>query len=347
MLNIDKQLYKKLIEGFLITDCAIRELDRYCFVLVEDKSEDDGYYPRSRFVVLIGNEPAGDNFGMLESGRFNYASIAFNPLNNENSFEYVVIDLAGSVYSTSRFGKRVETSLHDLIDTKIPHDNTGGVIVFKKIVRVLSTVYALGSCRKIYRRTGFEQWREIGDEGWGVPITKKESLDLHASLKFGFNDLSAFAENDMYAVGGEGDVWHFDGTNWQQCMLPTNEWFYTVCCGGDGVVYITDLRGNVWAGRENKWKCIAKPDLSPGSHPVDAVWFNNQLILGTVSGLLELDKKHKTLVPYQPFGLNETNSGRLDLSPDGKTLLTSGTYGACVHDGEQWRRLFSAFDFMD
>lgn len=347
MLNIDKNLYQELLKNYLITDCAIKEHDRYCFVLVEDKSDDDDYYPRSRFVVLSGNKPAGDNFGMLESGDFNYASIAFNPLNNENSFEYVVIDLAGSVYSTSKFGRRVETSIHDLIDTKVPFDNKRLRIGFRKIVRALGTVYALGSHRKIYRRIGFEQWREIGEEGWGVPITKKEALDSLASLKIGFEDLSAFAENDMYAVGGEGDVWHFDGTNWLQCMLPTNEWFYTVCCGGDGVVYITDLRGNVWAGRENKWKCIAKPDLSPGSHPVDAVWFNNQLILGTLSGLLQLDNTHKTLVPYQPFGLNETNSGRLDLSPDGKTLLTSGAYGACVHDGEQWRRLFSVFDFMD
>jgi hypothetical protein len=347
MLNLNKQLYKKLIEGFLITDCAIRVEGRYCFVLVEDKSDEDEYYPRTRFVILIEDEPAGDNYGLYGSGIFNYASIAFNPNNSENVREYVAVDLEGNVFSSSSFGRRGETSIHDLIDTKVPFDNTGKVISFSKIVSVLGTVYALGSRRKIYRRIGFEQWREIGDEGWGVPITKKESLDLHSTLKFGFNDLSAFAENDMYAVGGEGDVWHFDGTNWQQCMLPTNEWFYTVCCGGDGVVYITDLRGNVWAGRENKWKCIAKPGLSPGSHPVDAVWFHNQLILGTVSGLLQLDKQNKTLVPYQPFGLNETNSGRLDLSPDGKTLLTSGAYGACVHDGEQWRRLFSAFDFMD
>lgn len=347
MFHLDKKLYKKILKGYLITDCAIRVDGRYCFVLVEDKSDDDGYYPTTRFLVLFEDEPIGENYGMMWSGEFNYVSIAFNPNNSQNVNEYVAIDLAGTVFSSSSFGRRVETSIHDLIDTKVPFDNKRLRIGFSKIVRVLGTVYALGTHRKIYRRIGFEQWREIGDEGWGVPITKKESLDLHASLKFGFNDLSAFAENDMYAVGGEGDVWHFDGTNWQQCMLPTNEWFYTVCCGGDGVVYITDFRGNVWAGRENKWKCIAKPDLSPGSHPVDAVWFNNQLILGTVSGLLQLDNTHKTLAPYQPYGLNETNSGRLDLSPDGKTLLTSGTYGACVHDGEQWRRLFSAFDFMD
>jgi hypothetical protein len=37
MFHLDKKLYKKILKGYLITDCAIRVDGRYCFVLVEDK----------------------------------------------------------------------------------------------------------------------------------------------------------------------------------------------------------------------------------------------------------------------------------------------------------------------
>ncbi len=31
---------------------------------------------------------------------------------------------------------------------------------------------------------------------------------------WGFDDLDGFSEQDMYAVGGAGDVWHYNGEIW-------------------------------------------------------------------------------------------------------------------------------------
>ncbi|MDQ1818142.1 hypothetical protein RBA41_33070, partial [Massilia sp. CCM 9210] len=165
---------------------------------------------------------------------------------------------------------------------------------------------------------------------------------------FGFVDLSAFSASDMYAVGGEGDVWRFDGVKWHNCPLPTNAYLQSVCCAGDGLVYITELNGSVWAGRTDSWKRVANAEINAGHQPIDAFWFNDRLYLGAQQGIFTIDSKKKEVVPLQSVergAPNPTNGGRLDLSQDGKFLLTAGPYGACLHDGTGWRRLFSAFDF--
>ena len=173
---------------------------------------------------------------------------------------------------------------------------------------------------------------------------------MPVSTSLGFRDMSAFSANDMYAVGGEGDVWRFDGSKWHNCPIPTDRDLITVCCAGDGKVYITEINGTVWVGREDKWKKIAEADIAFGFGPVDSAWFNNKLYLGAQEGLWAIDAKKKIVLPLGDLDTgapNATNSGRLDLSPDGKYLLTAGSYGACLNDGTGWQRLFSSFDFLD
>jgi hypothetical protein len=71
--------------------------------------------------------------------------------------------------------------------------------------------------------------------------------------------------------------------------------------------------------------------------------------LGAQEGLWTLDAKAKEVVQLNEIETgapNATNGGRLDLSPDGKYLLTAGPHGACLNDGTGWRRLFSSFDFL-
>ena len=199
------------------------------------------------------------------------------------------------------------------------------------------------------RRIGLEQWVELGKEGKGVPVPADVEAGKSYSTSLGFTDMSAFSANDMYAVGGKGDVWRFDGTIWHDCLLPTNAILSTVCCAGDGLVYISEFNGSVWAGRADQWKRIVQADIAWGHQPVDSVWFNQRLYLGAQEGLWTVDRNRKRLIPLSEVerdAPNATNGGRLDLSPDGKYLLTAGPHGACLNDGTGWKRLFSSFDFM-
>lgn len=74
----------------------------------------------------------------------------------------------------------------------------------------------------------------------------------------GFEDIDGFNINDIYCVGGRGDVWHSDGMKWKQTHFPSNLDLYTVCCAGDGYVYISGYGGTTFKGRGDQWKQIYK-----------------------------------------------------------------------------------------
>jgi len=280
---------------------------------------------------------------MVELGDFAFTTIACGT----NPAEYVAVDTRSNVYSASAMQKGVEKPIEQVLDMTTAPGQTG---VIQRVVRAAGQVYALGDYRKIYRRIGIDQWVELGSESRGAPMPADMAQGKrYTVMDIGFKDMAAFSPDDMYAVGGAGDIWRFDGKRWQQCPFPSTQELSTVCCAGDGFVYITDSQGCVWRGRENRWDKVAEADIAWGYVPVDTVWFNNRLYMGSQEGLWALDAKHKTIVPLQEAEAsapNPTNGGRLDISPDGKFMLTVGPHGACIHDGVKWTRLFSTFDFL-
>jgi hypothetical protein len=340
----DLENFKKHLSGYILYDCSFNKKDRYSFLLYEEKDTREEL-PRTRFLIILADQPMENRFGWYEIGHFSFATIA----RGITPAEYVAVDTRGNVYSSNAQRKGVEKTMHEVVNTKSPRTDANTRIVFTKVIRAAGQVYALGSYRKVFRRIGMDQWMEMGSEGRGVPLPKEVATDYMLADSLGFRDMSAFNANDMYAVGSRGDAWRFDGKIWRQCHIPTNKDLYTVCCAGDGHVYVTELNGTVWFGREDRWQIAAKADIAPGYQPEDAVWFNNRLYLGAQEGLWTLDAKAKEVVQLHEIETgapNATNGGRLDLSPDGKYLLTAGPHGACLHDGTGWRRLFSSFDFL-
>ncbi|MDQ1814460.1 hypothetical protein RBA41_14205 [Massilia sp. CCM 9210] len=336
----DQPTWERLIKGFTIYDCAIFREHGFSFILVEEKDDRDTL-PLTRFLTMAIDKPMENRFSCTQSDKYGFTTIAVC----EDPLEYVAVDTSSNVFSVTKARTGSEKPIEDVIDM-LTYGGSIGIV--KKVVRAAGQIYALGDYRKIYRRIGIEQWIELGKESKGLPIPAEVLKGNVESDEFGFVDLSAFSANDMYAVGGEGDVWRFDGVKWHNCPLPTNAYLQSVCCAGDGLVYITEMNGSVWAGRTDSWKRVANADINPGHQPVDAFWFNDRLYLGAQQGIFTIDSKKKEVVPLQSVerdAPNPTNGGRLDLSPDGKFLLTAGPYGACLNDGTGWRRLFSAFDY--
>jgi hypothetical protein len=253
--------------------------------------------------------------------------------------EYVAVDTASQVYSSDSRRRGMEASIEDLISLKTPADT---MVTIRRVVRAAGKLYAVGSNRRLYRREGMDQWLDLHGEGRGAPWQSDAR-----SRAMGFNDLSAFSDTDFYAAGGEGDLWRFDGTRWHPCPLPTQAQLETVCCAGDGKVYVSDLHGNVWAGREAHWEQVASSELAWGSQPVDAHWFQGRMYFGAQEGVyvISADKELVPLGEVDEHAPSSMVTGRIDISPDGRHMLTAGPYGACLYDGERWTRLFSAFDF--
>ncbi len=295
----------------------------------------------TRFVAIDIDEPIERRFRGAQTGAFRGTTIAAS----EQPRVYVAVVSTSKVHSIEPGRSGDERAIDRVLDMSIGNGMLGTV---RKVVRAAGEIYAVGDYRKIYRRIGVDQWIELGAEGNGVSMPADLTSEMDFIYTIGFNDMSAFSKNDMYAVGGEGDAWRFDGEQWHQCLIPTTAKLTTVCCAGNGRVYITEQKGSVWEGRADRWQKVTGKKLPAGFYPVDSIWFNNRLYLGTQYGLFALDKKRGKVVDLKEAeddAPNPTSSGRLDLSEDGRFLLTAGASGACIHDGTKWRRLFSALDF--
>ncbi len=336
----DRESWKKYLRGFTIYDCAIVRQKGYGFVLVEE-SPDSHEGARTRFMTMAVDQPMEKRFGASTTNSFTFTTLACSI----SPPEYVAVDTRTSVYSSRPGLGRGEKPIGQLIDIRTGDD---GVAVIQRVVRVNGQIYALGDYRKIYRRIGVEQWIELGSEGKGAPMPDMKTKKFYTVYDIGFKDMSAFGPDDIYAAGGSGDVWRFDGKKWHQCPFPSNEVLKTVCCAGNGKVYITDMRGAVWVGREDRWQKLIDGEFGWGFEFVDTAWFQDKLYLGCKSGLWVLDEKKKTLLmvdEVEKGAPTAMNSGRLDLSPDGQYLLTAGPHGAYLRDKDGWTRLFSSFDF--
>ena len=173
-------------------------------------------------------------------------------------------------------------------------------------------------------------------KGWKRLATNSAKL-VNILGGYGFNDLDAFSESDMYAVGGHGDVWHFDGREWSQRGFPSNVQLGTVTCAGDGNVYISGEGGSLWVGRESTWKLIYKGGSSILWN--DVLWFNDKLWLASDYQLRIWNGK--ALEPVTHEGRQVPICGNMD-AHDG-ILVVASLECVMSFDGREWRTIVAPY----
>ena len=313
--------YKKNFEGYGIRDVAVRDRNIFSFIALQDWPNDK---PRpfedelsTRYIAYFRDEGPNGRWGSdgLEGFGGLMTCGASKPL-----WQNINVDGTGQVY--------VKGSGVTEIEQKIPGGGgqgpkRGGV---RRIKQIDGWLYGSGGFRSMFKRVGRNQWVEIGP----LPPMKKGQC--------GFDDFGAFSETDIYAAGGKGDVWRYDGKAWHAVPFPSNMWIKSVCCGQDGYVYIGAQSGSVFRGRNNEWKLIHKGDLSLPFK--DMVWFGDRVYATNDYGLWEI--KDGVVAPSDaPIEITNC-SGNLSVG-DGVMLL-AGHYGAALHDGTGWTRLFSIIE---
>lgn len=225
------------------------------------------------------------------------------------------------------------------MEQPIPRGKNGAV---DTTVRALATidgyVYAVGSWRSVARRVGPNQWESVADRQGSMPSPKPNSW---GSTNTGFDAIDAFSAEDIYCAGGEGDVWRFDGQRWHMCPMPTNLLMESICCAGDGFVYIGLLGGGIVKGRENSWQVIHEAQMTLPFK--DLVWYAGKVWATSDHGLwvIENDRVVEAEVPAEI----KACSGNLSVG-DGVMLLAGG-YGAAVFDGKNWEVIISSFAYAD
>lgn len=182
--------------------------------------------------------------------------------------------------------------------------------------------YAVGMNRQVYRRDGVDQWNLI-DQGMRPG---NEGV-------VGFESVDGFSEEDIYAVGWEGEIWHYNGNIWNRIESPTNLILTDVCSGGNGRVYACGRLGLLLQGRFNQWEIIEHESLTEDIWSL--AWFNGELYLATMRALYVLQGGQ--LVPVV-FG-EDVPSSCFHLRTAQGVLWSIGKKDVMAFDGKQWLRI--------
>lgn len=329
-------------KGYFVRDCTLGfEDNRIGFLFVEDnenKHRDDGWI--TRLVAIRLDAPLESNYFVRAGENMVTASIsaAWAPSHTE----FVMADTFRRVWAYKP--KEYKGS-----EAAIPFNSGGKEFdsAVKKVVRVGTTVFAIGSPFRIYKRTARETWEEIISIPIPAPFFGDDRKELiKAATECTFFDMAGFSETDIYAVGDVGTVWHFNGSNWTHLPFPTNVQLNTVACGDNGEVYITDIRGNLWKGSRSRWVLVCELNLSMGF--ADSAWYAGRLWCANDNGMYVLEgnklvRAHQARKDPVPTDV-AFHSHRIDVSPDGKRMLVCGLDGAAMLDENGWKILFSGMD---
>lgn len=187
-------------------------------------------------------------------------------------------------------------------------------------------IYVAGMARQVYRRLIFgNQWKKV-DHGVLVP---KNSLEI-----VGFNAIDGLHEEDLYAVGLLGQIWHYNGVQWRQLDSPTNVKLECVRCVTPDLVFIGGNNGIIIKGNKNKWE-ILENGLTE-----DTFWgmeyFLDSLYLSTDrSSIFKLEDNEIVSVD---MNLGEEISTYSLHSNDG-ILLSVGPNDITVFDSNKWEKI--------
>ncbi len=301
-------------KGFFIYDCAVRSADIFSFLLLEAK--DDAAGGHKRLLSYYPYDDAGDRLDWTTYEGFDSPKLIASAAPNNQA---LMVCLNNQV---AAFGGG-----DDDMEQDIPKE---ALFSCNGLATIDGHVYAAGSWRTVCKRMGPNAWESLIGDRNTLPLPPK--VDKYFS-DGGFKAIAGFSEADIYCVGGKGDAWRYDGTRWHVCPVGTDMQFRSVCCAGDGLVYIGMQSGCVLRGRENDWEVIHLDEMTLPFK--DMVWFGGKVWCTSDYGLWVIENGQLSEADVPP----EVKACSGNLSVGDGVMLLAGMYGACVYDGATWQRI--------
>lgn len=305
-------------KGWQIVDLAVVEADYFCLVArqhvdPEIASRGTDYDVPSRMIFLFADGRCGridfTDFSFSKAGACQY------PLRQALMSNF---NRAGQIYAA---GSGSRDSEYLLLDA-----GPGNTVGIKRIKRIQGWAYAVSMFRKVFKRVEVGRWEPLNEGLERLPYeTPGPDQD--------FNDIDGRAADDLYAVGGRGDVFHFDGRRWTRCDFPSNDPLHTVAVAPDGMAYITTVDGSIWAGTHDTWRLADKTEH--GIEYNDSVWFKGKLWLCSDYQLHVWDGTRRRRAEWK--GQPVVHSGHMD-ALDG-VLVVAGPGTVHAFDGTDWHEL--------
>ncbi len=153
---------------------------------------------------------------------------------------------------------------------------------FIRDIRVIGQhVYATGMGCQVYRRSGPGDW---GRFDHGLVDSPADYLEVT-----GFNAIDGLSEEDIYAVGFGGAIWHCVRGEWRQVASPTNLILERVRALKPDLVYAVGQAGSLLRGHDDVWESIDQTETDEDFWGLE--WFKGRLYLSTNEGLFRLNDR--------------------------------------------------------
>jgi len=182
--------------------------------------------------------------------------------------------------------------------------------------------YAVGTARQVYKRLNPNHWIRFDQS-----IQSRNLSVIDASLE----SIDGFSEDDIYAVGWDGEIWHFNGTMWFPVESPTNLALYKVRCAPDGLVYACGQSGTLLRGRSNSWKSVQHDSTLEDLWGLE--WFNDRLYIASLGQIYELSGDTLQTID---FGDEPPPASCYHLSAADGIMWSVGAKNVVQFDGNLW-----------
>ena len=150
---------------------------------------------------------------------------------------------------------------------------------------------------------------------------KKHVLDTYYRALFGFN------ENDLFVVGDDGRISHYDGTEWQRMTSNTTNDLYGIHGSSPDNVFVCGMEGTVLQYDGSEWINLN----APPSYHFRAIWvFGSDDVLLTLGSIL-VHWDGSEWKEIFPEGANWTYYYIEHISSNGAGLTMFTTFGGGVY----------------
>lgn len=311
--------YSKFIRGKTAIACGIWKKDVLCFSLGWSLARDIERSNASQFYFVHHLSEAGNadttDFEVKFSGDTR-RRIAVD----HAAEELLLVAQGGNVLRHNPNGGKSERKL------------TREEMVLSRNVRFIGEhFYVVGGVRRVMRRDDVEQWSDITEQ-------LRTDQPARETLSWGFEDIDGFTEQDMYAAGGRGDAWRYDGTSWYPLQLPTNASLESVCCASDGNVYLGGSGHTLLRGRENHWRIVHQAETNQAF--LQVVEFQQRVFAVDEWGRTLYEVIDDEVKPIDTGDYQFPEAGCLCMATGHGMLLVAGAESASLFDGTRWRDVF-------
>lgn len=325
---ITQKEYVEFLQHYESYACVVRNADIFYLFCKEREDHPNGNQGRIGVLAYYDDEPdVNKRFEMSELSGFSgmCGDVAYAPKE-----QLIGASASGRIYVLGGGEERLE----DKIESGMDGPRRG---VAQNIKTIGDHPYMVTSGRGVCRRVDVNTWESLCPALNLTPDQMPQSaMDEHRLKKqWGFNDIDGFNEDELYAVGGLGDVWYYTQGHWTQCRFPEKVALHNVVCAPTGDVYIAGTRGVLYKGSKHQWERVAPPITQPYFY--DMVWYDNTLYATHHYDVYRFNKNTWETPTDLPEAVS-TSSGSLS-ARDG-VLLVAGEHGAAFKKDGTWHTLF-------